>query len=126
MNNDIIGTFIGCVAKTRINKWAMIRLCLNIFDSIWCYGLVEVVMSLDENLRVPLLKMYMEHPPGNLVIANILRRPTLVIRDQVNFNEVWLKMNHASNFFLDGIKLRKIMELVSSAIILVCSMHISI
>ena len=33
MNSDIIGSFISCMARTRINKWVMIKLCLNIFDS---------------------------------------------------------------------------------------------
>ena len=32
--NDIIGIFIGCMTRAKINKWDMIRLCLNIFDSI--------------------------------------------------------------------------------------------
>ena len=81
MNSDIIGLFIGCMAKTRINKWAMIRLCLNIFDSTWYTGIIEAIMSLDDNLRVPLLEVYMNNPPGSLPVAIMPRRPTIMIRD---------------------------------------------
>ena len=100
MNNNIIGTFIRCMAKTRINKWAMVRLYLNIFYSTWCQDIIEAIMSLHENLRVPLLEMYMNHPPWSLSMENILRRPTLIIRDHSIFNRVWPKMESYFHFLL--------------------------
>ena len=33
--SDIIGTFIDCLAKARVEHWAMIRLSCNIFDLVW-------------------------------------------------------------------------------------------
>ena len=38
-NSDIIGAFIGCLARDRIGKWKMFKLCSNLFDPIWCFGL---------------------------------------------------------------------------------------
>lgn len=105
-NSDIIGIFIGCMAKAGVSKWAMVRLYLNLFNSTWCKGIIEVISSLDKNLYVPLLEMYMNHPPGSLIIANIPRRPTLVIRDSVAFNRNWPKMESHFHFLLGW---RKIM-----------------
>ena len=34
INSDIIGTFIGCLARARVELWAMIRLYCNIFDPV--------------------------------------------------------------------------------------------
>ena len=56
-NNDIIGAFIGWFARARIDKWAMIHLCCNIFYPVWRVGLEEVVKSINENLRIPLPKI---------------------------------------------------------------------
>ena len=78
-NNDIIGAFIGCLARARIDKWAMIYLCCNIFYPVWCVGLEEVVKSINEKLRISLPKMYMAHPSGSFDLAVVIRRPTTVI-----------------------------------------------
>ena len=78
----------------------MVRLCLNIFDSTWCQGIIEAILSLYEDLRVPLPEMYMDHPPGSLVVANIPRRPALVIRVRVSFNMAWPKMESCFHFLL--------------------------
>ena len=32
-NSDVIGIFIRCMVKDGVKKWAMICLCLNLFDS---------------------------------------------------------------------------------------------
>ena len=47
-----------------------------------------MIMSLDDNMKVPLLEMYMNNPPRSLLVAIIPRRPAIVIRDQVLFNRV--------------------------------------
>lgn len=99
-NNDIINIFIGCMARTEVSKWAMVRLCLNIFYSVWCQGIIEVIMSLDEHLCVPLRELYMKHPPGSLVVENVPRRPTLIIRDLPTFNMAWPKMESCFHFLL--------------------------
>ena len=94
------------MAKDKINKWAIVRLCLNIFYSTWCQGIIEAILSLDEDLSVCLLEMYMDHPLRNLIVANIPRRPTLVIRDRVSFNMAWPKIESCFHFLLGW---RKIM-----------------
>ena len=99
-NSDIIGVFINCMEKVGINKWAMIRLRLNIFYSTWCQGIVEAITGLDEDQCVPLPEMYMEHPSGSLIVENIPRRPTLIIRDRVDFNMAWPKMEMCFHFLL--------------------------
>ena len=88
------------MAKEGIKKWAMVRLYLNIFYSSWCQGILEAIMSLDEDLRVPLPEMYMDHPPGSLVGANIPRRPALIIRHRAAFNMAWPKMESCFHFLL--------------------------
>ena len=63
-NSDIIGAFIGVLARARIGKWDMLKLCNNLFDLVQCYQLEEAIMSLDENAKVPLPKIYMAYPLG--------------------------------------------------------------
>ncbi len=84
--SDIIGAFVGCLAKARVDKWAMVRLCQNVFDLVWCVSLEEAIMSLDEKLRTPLPKMYMAHPPGSFDLAIVPRHPLLVIHEQATYN----------------------------------------
>ena len=38
-NNDILGSWIGCLARARVEKWDIIRLNYNIFDPSWLVGL---------------------------------------------------------------------------------------
>ena len=78
-NRAIIGAFIGCLARARVEKWDMFRLCLNVFNPVWCVGLEEAIMSIDEKFRIPLLEMYMAHPPGSFDLAIVSRRPSLVV-----------------------------------------------
>ena len=70
------------------------------FDSVWCYRLVEAIMSLDYKARVPLPKIYMAYPPGSLDIAVVPRRPVLAIKDNLAFARVWPKMEASINFLL--------------------------
>lgn len=51
-NSDVIGAFIGCLAKAKINNWDMFRLCSNLFSSVWCTGLEEAIMGLDAEATV--------------------------------------------------------------------------
>ena len=88
------------MARVRINKWDMVRLCLNIFYPIWCQGLVEAIMSLDEKFRVPLPEMDMDHPLGSFNLEIVPRQHALVIRDLVAFNKVWPKMESSIQFLL--------------------------
>ena len=57
--------------ESWFQKMGMIYLFLKIVQSTWCRGIEEDIMGLDENLHIPLLQIYMEHPPGSLIIANI-------------------------------------------------------
>ena len=108
-NSDVIGTFIGCMAKIGFRKWAMLRLCLNIFNLTWSHGITEVIAGLDKNLCFPLPEMYMEPPPGSLIIANIPRRPALVIKDREIFKAAWRKMETCFYFLMGW---RKIIPMV--------------
>ena len=57
-------------------------------------------MGLDEKLCLPFLEMYMEHSSGSLIIANIPRRPALIIRDRVAFNMPWCKIESYFHFLM--------------------------
>ena len=67
----------------------MFKLCSNLFNHVWCIGIEEAIMSLDEKFRVPLLEMYMAHPPSSFDLAIVPRRPALVIRDNIAFSQAW-------------------------------------
>ena len=99
-NSDVIGDLIGCMERIGFKKWAMICLCLNIFQSTWCKGIEEAIMGLDENLCLPVPKMYMEHSLWSLIIANIPRCPALIIRDRVAFNMAWPKIEPCFHFLM--------------------------
>ena len=68
-----------------MEKWSIIRLCLNIFDSTWLIGLENVIMSMDEKLHILLPEVYMAYEPEELSYINIARRPSLFIRDNIKF-----------------------------------------
>jgi hypothetical protein len=72
---DIVGSFIGCLAKAKAEKWAIVRLCYNVFNPMWSVGLEEVVNSIDDKLRIPLPEQYMAHPPGSFELTIVPRRP---------------------------------------------------
>ena len=99
-NSNIIGAFIKCLARAKIGKWEMFKLCSNLFNPIWCIGLEEAIMSLDKKCRVPLPKMYMAHPLGSFDLAIVPRCPALVIRDNLAFSRAWSKMEASINFLL--------------------------
>ena len=42
-NNKIVGSFIGCLARAKVEKWAIIKLGYNVFNPTWCVGIEEVV-----------------------------------------------------------------------------------
>ena len=83
-----------------MEKWEIIRLCLNIFDSTWLVGLENVIMSMDEKLCVLLPEVYMAYEPEELLRINIARRPSLFIKDNIKFYNTWLKMEANINFLL--------------------------
>ena len=91
-NSDIIGAFIGCLDRAKIDKWAMIQFCYNIFNPVWRVGLDEVIKSINQKLRIPLPKMYMAHPLSIFDLTMVIRCPTLVIRENVAFIKKWPKM----------------------------------
>lgn len=51
------------------------------------------------------LEMYMEHPLGSFIVANIPRRPVLVIRDRVIFTLGWPKMESCFHLLLSWRKI---------------------
>ena len=124
-NSGIIGPLIGYLARAKVEKWAMIRLCHNIFDPVWRLGLEEAIMSSYKKLRTPLQEMYMAHPPRNFDLAIVPRCPSLVIQELSTFNLVRPKMDANIQFILrwrgiikDGGKawLKKHLEILKSYI----------
>ena len=100
-NSDIIGSIIGCMVREKIEKWDIIRLCLNIFNPLWLVGLEEAVMSIDLYNNIPPPEIYMNTSPGPLMTYSHLFRPVIYICDLPAFHKVWDKMK-ASIFFLIG------------------------
>ena len=92
-NSEIIGAFIGFLARAKVEKWAMIKLCFNVFDIVWCVGLEEAIMNIDAKLKIPLREMYMVHPHGRFYLAIITRHPSLVMQENASFYQEWLKMD---------------------------------
>ena len=83
-----------------MEKWASISLCYNIFNPTWRGGLEEAVRSIDDKLRVPLPEIYMAYPPGSFELTIVLRCPSLVIREDDLFFQVWPKMEASIHFLL--------------------------
>ena len=42
-NNDIVDSFIRCLARGKLDKWVIIKLFYNVINPIWCVGKEEVV-----------------------------------------------------------------------------------
>ena len=82
-NSDILEIWIGCLARAKVEKWDIIRLCYNLFYPRWLVGLEQVVFSIDEKLKILLPEAYMAHQPDSFELATIPRRPSLVIRDNI-------------------------------------------
>ena len=99
-NSDIIGLWVGCLARAGIDKWDIIRITYNTFDPSWLLGLEEVVANIDEKLRIPLPEAYMEMEEASKVPASNPRRPCLVIRDNPHFFREWPRMEVSINFLL--------------------------
>lgn len=78
----------------------MLRLCSNLFISVWCHGIEEAIMSLDEEARVPLPETYMASPPRIFDIDIVPRHPALAIRDIHEFSWAWPKMEASLKFLL--------------------------
>lgn len=53
-NNDIVGLWVGCLARARVAKWDIIRITHNIFDPYWLVGLESTIANIDAQLRIPL------------------------------------------------------------------------
>ena len=70
-NSSIIGSFIGCLARTDSSRWEMIKFCSNLFSPVWCKGIEEVIMSFDNCNRVPLPEEYMAYLPGCSDLDNV-------------------------------------------------------
>lgn len=99
-NSDVIGAFIGCLAKAKINNWDMFRLCSNLFNSVWCIGLEEAIMGLDAEATAPPPEVYMVNPRGCPALSLANRRPALIIRDNIAFLKAWPKMLSSIHFLL--------------------------
>ena len=53
-NSDILGKWVGCLARARVEKWDIVRLSYNLFDPCWLLGLEIVVANIDERLLISL------------------------------------------------------------------------
>ena len=99
-NSDIIGLWLGCLARAGVEKWDIIRLTHNIFDPCWLIGLEIVVANIDIRLQIPLLEAYMEYEVNSPELDRSLRCSCLVIIDNVHFFREWLRMECSINFLL--------------------------
>lgn len=82
-NNDIIGLWVGCLARARVEKWDIIRIIHNICDPCWLVGLESAIATIDSWLCIHLLEAYMEFDVNSPKIGRSPRRPCMVIRDNV-------------------------------------------
>ena len=49
-NSDIVGLWVHCLARARVEKWDIIRLTHNIFNPCWLVGLEIAVANIDARL----------------------------------------------------------------------------
>ena len=99
-NSDIVGLWVGCLARARVEKWDIIRITHNIFDPYWLVGLESVVANIDAWLRIPLPEAYIEFDVNSPKIGRSSRRPCMVIRDNVQFFREWPQMELCIKFLL--------------------------
>lgn len=59
-NIDIVGLWVGCLARAGVAKQDIVRITHNIFDPYWLVGLESAITKIDAQLRIPLLEAYME------------------------------------------------------------------
>lgn len=98
-NRDIIGSFIRCLAKAKVEA-RDIRLCRDLFVPTWRKGLEQAIHSIDAKLRIPLLEKYMKLPMGSPDLETTYRRQSLVIHESLAFYHEWPKMEANMQFLL--------------------------
>ena len=49
-NSDIMGQWVGYLAREGVEKWDIVRLSYNLFTPYWWLGLEIVVVDIDERL----------------------------------------------------------------------------
>lgn len=99
-NSNVIRSFIGCLARARVDTDAIICLCCSVFDPTWRKGLEQAICSIDGKMRIPLLEIYMEFLPGSLELDMAFHYPSLVIRENFTFYRECPKMEASIHFLL--------------------------
>ena len=88
------------MARENVEKGEIVRLCYNVFDPTWLVGLENAVLCMDDKLCIPLLEVYMAYNLGEIMDVNATRRPSMYIRDNIQFFNTWPKMEACINFLL--------------------------
>lgn len=99
-NSDIIGSFIGCLVRAKVDANDIISLCRNLFVPTWRKGLEQAVFSIDGKFRIPLPERYMSLPVGHPDLITAPRRQSLFIRENFAFYKEWPKMEASLHFLL--------------------------
>lgn len=99
-NSDIIGSFIGCMVRARVEHGAIIRLCCDIFDPTWRKGLEQEVRSINDKQQISLPKKYMDLPPRSPNLEVSYHFPLLIICENLAFYREWPKMEASIHFLL--------------------------
>ena len=106
-NSFVIGSFIGCMARESIGKGEIVRLCYNVLNPTQHVGLENALLSMDEKLCIPLPEVYMAYESGEIFLVNATKRPSMYIRDNIQFFNTWAKMEACINFLLSWRGIRK-------------------
>lgn len=99
-NSSIIGSFIGLMVRAKIPKEDIIRLCFDIFSTVWRKGLKKAVYSIDEKGRIPYPEKYMGLPEGAEELKTAPRRQSLCVREGLAFYKEWPRMEASITFLL--------------------------
>ena len=99
-NSDIIGSFIGCLARAKVEAGDIIRLCHDLFVPTWWKGLEQAIHSINGKLRIPLPEKCIKLPVGSLDLEIAFHCPSLVIRESLVFYHEWPKMEASIHILL--------------------------
>ena len=113
-NSSIIGSLIGIMVRTKIDREEIVRLCVDSFNPVWRKGLEKAVFSIDDKGRIPLPEKYMGLPLGAEELRTAPRRQFFTVRNDMAFFRAWPRMQASVNFLLGwrGIRAEENLEWV--------------
>lgn len=88
------------MVRAKIPKEDIIRLCFDIFSTVWRKGLKKAVYSIDEKGRIPYPEKYMGLPEGAEELKTTPRRQSLCVREGLAFYKEWPRMEASITFLL--------------------------